>query len=546
MKRFVPHFPIYVVAAFLLIAVISLSGCSQNELPGGDDNDTLHCTALTVQVTDGGYSSAEGTHPNTRATENGYKTQFTTGDKIGLYAVRNSAIVTGYTNLCLTLTDDGNGNLSWTLPDGSGLWYEGASAGITYYAYYPYQPDADMTGKVTPAATDASGFFNELEEKWAPATDQSTPAAYTAQDLMTGIGTVSGNGTSHTLTFNFTHQMALAVIKTPITKYVLKDASGTPLPDYTLPAPDLTFNGFTPCGMSDGSYRYLVNPCLKQSQPQLSGSYTNASDKTQEFIFTPDIDTGNYKTYTVDNGSMNVIAKTHILQAGDFYMKDGSLIGKDKELTAAQQATCIGIVFYVGDPTNSADGDPLLKREHPTCTHGLVVALQDASSGTLWSSSYEDITDNWLNSQSSIYHISSIQTTDKMQGYANTRALEGYNASDRVTGTPSRKVLPIQAVKDYSDSHTTPANSSGWYWPSVMELKYMCWGKNNSSGVAGRDMLNTQLGKLGITPLQSYYYWSSTENVRTYWAWYVRFSDGYVGSYTKSSNWCGVRAVLAF
>ncbi len=38
----------------------------------------------------------------------------------------------------------------------------------------------------------------------------------------------------------------------------------------------------------------------------------------------------------------------------------------------------------------------------------------------------------------------------------------------------------------------------------------MCWGQNNSSGVAGRNMLNAQLGKLEISSLQSYYYWSST------------------------------------
>lgn len=544
MKRFVPHFPIYVVAAFLLIAVISLSGCSQNDLPGGDDNDTLHCTALTVQVTDRGYSPAEGTHPDTRATENGYKTQFTTGDKIGLYAVKNSAIVTGCTNLCLTLTDDGNGNLSWTLPVGSGLWYEGASAGITYYAYYPYQPNTDMTGKVTPTATDASVFFNELEEKWAPATDQSTPAAYTAQDLMTGIGTVSGNGTSHTLTFNFTHQMALAVIKTPITKYELKDASGISLPDYTLPAPDLTFNGFTPCGMSDGSYRYLVNPCLKQSQPQLSGSYTNATDKTQEFIFTPDIDTGTYKTYTVDNAT--VTEKTHILQAGDFYMKDGSLVGKGETLSEAQKAACIGIVCWVG--SDAFDEDPLLKRDYPDCTHGLVVALQDAStSNSFWSSRTEDITSNWLSRQGSWnpYIITTLQTTDKMQGYANTKALEGYNESDRVKDNPNLKVLPVGLIADYGTPHSTPASSSGWYCPSVKELKHMCWGQGNSSGVAGRDMLNAQLGKVpGAASLQRIRYWSSTEN--SYYAWDVNFSDGAAALLYKDLYAFGVRAVLAF
>ena len=577
MKRFVPHFPIYVVAAFLLIAVISLSGCSQNDLPGGDDNDTLHCTALTVQVTDRGYSPAEGTHPDTRATENGYKTQFTTGDKIGLYAVKNSAIVTGCTNLCLTLTDDGNGNLSWTLPAGSGLWYEGTSAGITYYAYYPYQPDVDMTGKVTPTATDVSGFFNELEEKWALATDQSTPAAYTAQDLMTGIGTLGSDASALILTITLGHRMALAIIKTPSTKYTLRDVKGTLLPDYTIPAaPDLTFNGFAPCTMSDGSYRYLVNPCLKQSQPQLSGSYTN-SDKTQEFFFTPDIDTGNYKTYTVDNGSMNVIEKTHILQAGDFYMKDGSLVGKDENLTAAQQAACIGIVFYVGDPTkitpaNAAasisdktqlQGDATLKAFHPNCTHGLVVALQDAGSKTTWQNPPVNIQD-WLNMSSNnsyttnsgisgsylpiLSDMNSDAPVNNIQGYNNTKAIEAFNV---VSANSSNKVTPVELVVAYRSKVSAPQGCSDWYFPSVKELTLLCgtdvsdiW-NHDSGGTDNRDLMNKQLDKASGTPLQSFY-WSSTERGYNNSTWTVYFDSGNVNYYSKRNYRCEVRAVLAF
>lgn len=35
----------------------------------------------------------------------------------------------------------------------------------------------------------------------------------------------------------------------------------------------------------------------------------------------------------------------HVLQAGDFYMNDGSIVGKDAALTEEQKAKCIGIVF---------------------------------------------------------------------------------------------------------------------------------------------------------------------------------------------------------
>lgn len=99
---------------------------------------------------------------------------------------------------------------------------------------------------------------------------------------------------------------------------------------------------------------------------------TNASGKTQEFFFTPEITTGTYKNDTVDGGSATVTEKSHTLQVGDFYMSDGSLVGKDEDLTDAQQANCIGIVFQV----------------HNNEMHGEVIALHNADYdydvGVLW------------------------------------------------------------------------------------------------------------------------------------------------------------------
>ena len=228
---------------------------------------------------------------------------------------------------------------------------------------------------------------------------------------------------------------------------------------------------------------------------------------------------------------------------GDFYMNDGSLVGKDENLTDVQKAACIGIVYWKGDITGE---DLLLKKDKPDCTHGLVAALHDAStSNSLWSSNYEDITEKWLSQQSgNPYGISSLKVTDKMQGYANTKALKGYNKA-KGDGSDLR-ALPIDLIGTYATTHPAPVNSSDWYCPSVRELKYMCWGQNNSSGVAGREMLNEQLKKVpGAASLQSDRYWSSTENDFSN-AWRVDFSDGHVYYYGKSNNWYGVRAVLAF
>lgn len=134
-----------------------------------------------------------------------------------------------------------------------------------------------------------------------------------------------------------------------------------------------------------------------------------------------------------------------------------------------------------------------------------------------------------------------------MQGYANTKALAGYNASERASGGNSGyKVLPIDLITQYASGHPAPTNSSGWYWPSIMELKYICWGQGATvESTAGLNMLNVQLGKLGISSLQLDYAWSSTESYNLN-AWLVAFDDGSVGDNSKSSPWCGVCAVLAF
>lgn len=60
------------------------------------------------------------------------------------------------------------------------------------------------------------------------------------------------------------------------------------------------------------------------------------------------------------------------LAVGDFYYSDGTW---SQSLDPAK--TPIGVVFYVGDIT---EYDPLLKAEHPYCTHGLVVALDEMNS----------------------------------------------------------------------------------------------------------------------------------------------------------------------
>lgn len=269
-----------------------------------------------------------------------------------------------------------------------------------------------------------------------------------------------------------------------------------------------------------------------------------------------------------DGGNTNVTSKVPVngysdsdLKTGDFYYSDGSTSDggyrKYADNTTAtldirpvltdadgNPRTVLGIVFLVG---NITDEDPLLKNKFPDCTNGLVVALHDAGD-MHWSDEYEMITTEWINKEGNPYKdIVDLRKTDKRCGYSNTLALADYNAgkyNSAVGSSPKKHVLPIDAIE-----HPAPANSSGWYFPSVMELKYVCWGQGNGSGTSGRDNLNTYINKVGGTPFDDDYYWSSTEvSGDSYDAWYVHFYSGGVnyGRGSKSSRTFRVRPLLAF
>ena len=238
---------------------------------------------------------------------------------------------------------------------------------------------------------------------------------------------------------------------------------------------------------------------------------------------------------------------------GDFYCKRSSN-GKDEgylipgdvvALIGEQKKDCVGIVFWVGN--EAFQQDPLLKSNHSDCSHGLVVALQDAalngSTKMNWSTGCESVQNSTENIYKSDFNI---EETNKMCGYSNTLALKAYNT--KKGDSNGLRVLPCDAIEQYSNNNPAPANSSGWYFPSVMELKYVCWGQGKNGGTAGRNNLNTQIGVSNGSLFVSDGYWSSTETSGTSGslAWRVNFVDGYVYFDDKRGYAFRVRPLLAF
>lgn len=137
------------------------------------------------------------TYPNSWTASSFPKSSFTTNDAIGLYVVdKNNQIVEK--NVKLTLGSDSK----WTT-DKKFL----KLAGYKYFAYYPYNSDAQ---NVNPSASDASDFFADKISSLNPTTDQSNQSTLLAQDFQVATGQVGGDAS--TLTFTMKHCLGLAEI----------------------------------------------------------------------------------------------------------------------------------------------------------------------------------------------------------------------------------------------------------------------------------------------------------------------------------------------
>ncbi|MDO4179835.1 MAG: fimbrillin family protein [Bacteroidales bacterium] len=539
---------------------LAFASCQQEELPGV--TDTAGAQVFSITVTDGGYHSDGNAAGMTRATENGYSTEFTAGDACGLYIVRGNTIV--HKNVKLTATEQ-DGTLTWQPASGEPL--TGGLPGDTYFLYYPYQ--ADMEGKTDAAATtDDATFFAPLISGWQPAEDQSDYATgYTASDLMTAQGnaTESSDGTLQ-LSFTMHHRMALAVIEMPTVTYKFANTTGGTITDYTV----ITSLGFAysdtkPCLMTDGTHRYLVNPA--GTAPSITGTYSY--DKMEFTATLSGITAGQYKTYK----PTNVIQ--HTLQVGDFLMADGTLVSKDETLTEEQKANVAAIVFWSPaetapesrtTPANLTD-DKIMAADFPGCNHGLAVAVKKATYNgnerMNWQNPYEFVNDfqnseNFTHDRKSDFASIASGTgntanINRILGYQNTQVLLAYNKYCTDSGKEDYIVNPAAAIVEFAQVTPAPAGSTGWFLPSAKELHILCYkdvddvyNVYNSSYIQTRDIVNTSLTATDGDNLESLIYWSSSEyesNSRVFALFFQTASNDYLN---KNGSMNRVRVVCAF
>ena len=419
---------IWGVATTLLAA-----SCAQEEL---QKTDTENLSELAISVTDGGYISEDTvSDAPTRITDNDYRTEFTAGDACGLYIVRDGKIIAE--NIKLTAAGTGS-NVTWNTDAGVELF--GGLVDEDYYLYYPYQESMD--GKISPAATTDAEFFAPLIKDWQPQADQSDyETGYAASDLMTakGIRKENADGTI-SISFSMTHQMAMAIVKIP---EILYKFTNSLIPDYREILYVEFLGGIEPYSFSDGVYRYISNP--QKEETAINGYYKYGNYKGFT-IDTQTISAGRYKTFNI--GSASLITVNYELTPGDFLCKKSDtnkwyIIPK---LSMPNNEDFVGVVFYVGHNTND-DTDYSNTGIGKKQCNGYVMAVKNLKERQ-WSKTLQN-------------SIITSTDEDKWNGYSNQQMLK----NGGLNNYPAAKFCA-----DYSIS--APINTSGWFLPSIAQVKY--------------------------------------------------------------------------
>lgn len=257
---------------------------------------------------------------------------------------------------------------------------------------------------------------------------------------------------------------------------------------------------------------------------------------------------------------------------GDYITTGGKLIDGDaaSRLTDEIKAQIVAVVFWTPAETltdgrqtpASLTDDLIMSAEHPDCTHGLAVALKDAtydgSGDMFWQHSIELIADfqsgeNFSHdSKGNFKSIASgsgeYDPMNYILGYQNTVVLRAYNTYCQNNDKSDYIVRPVAAIDDFDDTNPAPDNSTGWFLPSPKELHILYYKDvdniYNNSGVETYNIVNSSLTAAGGDRLYGNWYWSSGE-LSYDSAWRVDLSNGGVYNGNKD-NYYYVRLAFAF
>lgn len=490
----------FIYAIYVLIGSFMLIGCSQDEESGSVINNTL-----AIEVID---SSIQKSSALSRAvTDATYRTNFSDGDKIGIFAVNGDKEV--FINNVQATYNAG----AWGI-DGGRLSCTEDLESVTFYAYYPYRENITLdVAKEDP--------FETVVKNWTVDSDLSGDK-YTSNDLMTGETSADGS----TITFVMNHRMALMVAELPSVTYNFINEVSPEFASYSVSLRDVKFTVgeqvITPYfDRETTTYRVLVNPVTNVEA--IGGSFISSVDNglKKYSIDATQLKAGEYIYCEIDGGLQTV---DHELKVGDLVYSNGALVSVDNNAPVSDD--CVGVVYFVGNPMPSVQypftadneftytqGQDALLRDHSGCTHGLVLGLKENANITFGE---KDEIRVWYRTEfaerNSYIDLSPMEwdgsaSTGKLNGTPRNQRL-GYNHTEVIKkyAEAMGKSLLVNSLESYS--LTAPGISSGWFLPSVGDLRAM---------VTNWETINAQLGKIdGCDKLKNdIYYWSSTERSNT-------------------------------
>ena len=278
MKRYMKFFTGIVFGGILLVC----SACTDEyEANNGGMKECCEGVPFTVRAIVADFeelSNAGKSSTRTSVRDEHFKMEFVDGDSIGVFAIKDGAIMDNIDNAKLVYNMSSG---SWN-PVGNGTlyWYDG----VSYVAYYPYRKNItiDLSKGMDGAIASLTG-----NEKLQPAKDQSTTEKHIASDLLVATGVPAiDNSSGIILNLLFQHQFALLVLQPQVyvgcfapekAGFVYHRESRVLGTDSA--AINVSLNGITPYQIDSLKYCAIVPP---QANARVTGNYmtTDGRDDT--------------------------------------------------------------------------------------------------------------------------------------------------------------------------------------------------------------------------------------------------------------------------
>lgn len=487
-----------IISVCLFLSSMFVTACSQDD----DIIVTKGQSEIRFLITDTGVQSSASTRAVTDAE---YRTTFENGkDKVSLFAVKDNEVIEGFSNICLTYQDG-----TWAAS--TAITYTEALEGATFYAVYPYNNTHSLSLPIEENQETYQDVFKGIVEQWDIDPNQAGEE-YTKYDLMTGSGTASKDGRNYTVNLQLEHRMAMIAVGFP---YLTYNFTNPDLDSYSIASSEVTFNltqgentaSITPYyDETTSKYRLLVKP---SSQYTLTGEFAFRGELyTYSFQNETGAEEKKYTPHTVkvrpsesEEAVSGITINDFNLAIGDYFCADGSLI-KAASIQEEQKSNVIGVIYFVGNPQPSVlnseytDTD-ILKQEKPNCTHGLVLALDNANNEAT----------HFAKSQLQYAEYTGSVAKETFLGFNNTRLAEN-------TENNKGCEIFIETLSTYRTQNQTPDMSTGWYLPSIKEFVeiYDHYSTISSSmATLGKSLPQYTYINSKVNADSNQFYWSSTE-----------------------------------